>query len=281
VLTILMPCRNVHAGFLDQALASVFAQTSPEWELVVIDDGSDEPATLDALGRLAARRDGRVRVVASRGRLVTGALNTGMAEARTPFVCTLHCDDALEPTAVEVMRAAIAAGPGVDYFHSSRRFVDEAGRPISSVYLAEQSFAIEEFERRCPVKCLHCWRVDVAQSIGGMDESLGLHGADDWDFAWRMAEAGVAFGAVPDCLYVIRDHREHFRLTTHVPLDAQVAQVVRILRKHGVAEDRIGALVEERTSSHLQQALYASEDDRRRKERNGFDPRTGWREPKR
>ena len=92
----LMPCRNAHVGFLEEALASVFAQTSGAWHLLVIDDGSDSPDTLEALAALAGRRDDRVRVVRSRSARITGALNTGMREARTPFVCTLHCDDLLE-----------------------------------------------------------------------------------------------------------------------------------------------------------------------------------------
>jgi hypothetical protein len=112
-----------------------------------------------------------------------------------------------------------------------------------------------------------------------MDESLGPHGADDYDFPWRMAEAGCAFRPVPDCLYAFRDHRSHDRLTTHVPLDAQVAELRRILRKHRVPEAEIERQVARRRAGYLRQALYLDEADRRRKERDGFDIRRGWRQP--
>jgi glycosyltransferase involved in cell wall biosynthesis len=272
-----MPCRNAHVAFLEEALASVFAQTSGAWHLLVIDDGSDSPDTLEALGALAGRRDGRVRVVGSRSARITGALNTGMREARTPFVCTLHCDDLLDERAIETLSAAISRRPAVDYFHTSRLFIDEAGRPLGSVYPARESFELRDFEHTALVKALHCWRVAAALAIGGMDESLGPHGGDDYDFPWRMAEAGCVFEAIPECLYYIRDHREHYRLTTHVPLDVQVTELSRILRKHGVSEERIAEEIARRTNGYLRQALFESDDDRHLKERDGFDARRGWR----
>ena len=110
-----------------------------------------------------------------------------------------------------------------------------------------------------------------------MDESLGPHGGDDYDFPWRMAEAGCAFEAIPECLLYIRDHREHYRLTTHVPLDIQVTELSRILRKHGVSEERIAEEIAVRTNGYMRQALFESDEDRRRKEREGFDAHQGWR----
>jgi glycosyltransferase involved in cell wall biosynthesis len=277
LITVLVPCRDANVAFLHEAIQSALAQDFPHWELVLVDDHSDDPATLEALEELSGV-DARVSVVESAGRMVTGALNTGMDRARTPFVCALHCDDLLEPRALGVLNRAIEAQPEVDYFHSSRRFIDEDGRALSSVYPARESFALEDFVRGCPVKSLHCWRVAAATAIGGMDEGLGLHGADDYDFPWRMAEAGFTFRAIPDCLYAIRDHRAHFRLTTHVPLDHQVAELVTMLRKHGVDEPRVREEVERRKGDYLRQALYASEEDRLEKERQGFDAaKDAWR----
>ena len=277
LVTILMPCRNAHLGFLEEALESVYAQTSGRWELLVVDDHSDDRATLRALRDLAAQRDERVQVVASRARMVTGALNTGMSLARTPFVCALHCDDLLDPRAISVLTRAIERHGEVDYFHSARRFIDESGRRLSGVYPARASFGLDDFVRGCPVKSLHCWRTSAGLAVGGMDEAIGLHAADDYDFPWRMAEAGYVFRAVPECLYSIRDHRAHFRLTTHVPLDRQISEFVTMFRKHGVDERETQREVERRTGDYLRQALYASEDDRREKERAGFDARQGWR----
>jgi glycosyltransferase involved in cell wall biosynthesis len=279
LVTVLVPCRNAHVGFLADALESVFGQSTPRWELLVVDDASDDGGTLQALDDLRAREDDRVRVVASASRYVTGALNTGMRLAKTPFVCSLHCDDLLDERALEVLNTAIETDPGVDYFHSALRYIDEKGNPLGSARAPRAFDGPEAFVRGSPVKHLHCWRVSAALGIGGMDESFGLHGGDDYDFTWSMAEAGYKFEAIPECLYAYRDHREHFRLTTHVPLDVQTSELARIFAKHGVPDDRARAEIARRQRRHLRQALYATESDRRRKLAANHDARVGWRQP--
>jgi GT2 family glycosyltransferase len=112
-----------------------------------------------------------------------------------------------------------------------------------------------------------------------MDESLDPIGIDDYDFPWRMAEAGVRFMAISDCLYLWRDHRESFRLTTHVPRNAQVRTLRRIMRKHGVRRARVELQIAAHRRSQLRQCLYRSPLDRWLKARLGHDPRRGWREP--
>lgn len=171
-----MPCRNPHLGFLTEALESVFCQTSERWELIVVDDASDDPQTHAALEALGARGDPRVRIAASASQYVTGALNTGMRLARTPFVCTLHCDDLLAEHAIETLSRAIEADPGVDYFHSSRRNIDETGRPLGEMLAARPLESVEELISGSPVKMLHCWRVSAALAVGGEGvEGEGSH----------------------------------------------------------------------------------------------------------
>ena len=90
------------------AVDSALAQTWPELDVVVVDDGSrDDPA-----GALAERvRGGRVRVVRQENRGAAGARNTGIAEARGHFVHFLDADDVLDPDAVERKLAAFRAVP--------------------------------------------------------------------------------------------------------------------------------------------------------------------------
>jgi glycosyltransferase involved in cell wall biosynthesis len=277
LLTILMPCRNVEPSYFREALDSVRAQTSPRWRLCIVIDAADDGSTAAILSAPGAWRDRRVSVVQATAPRVTGALNAGLRSARTPYVCTLHADDVLEERAIEVLERAIREHPAVDYFHSSRIYIDDDGRQIGALQ-AREHFSLEDFKHFGPVMHLHCFKVDSALAVGGMDEALGPHAADDYDFPWCLAEAGFTFMAIPDFLYRYRDHRRHERLTTHVPLDVQVAEYVKIWTKHGMTEAEIAEQIHRRTSGYLRQALFLNEDDRRDKERHGFDIRTGWRE---
>jgi glycosyltransferase involved in cell wall biosynthesis len=281
LVTVLTWCRNISRTFFDEAVRSVLVQSSADWELLIVVDPDDGRTLREVEATLAAlpRRDSRIQVVRNEGRFITGAFNTGMRRASTPYVCVLHADDLLESTAVEVVTEFIRRYRDVDYFHSSRVYVDGAGRPISGILRAVSSFTLLDFWNIGPVKALHCWKVASARAIGGMDESLGAHGADDYDFSWRMAEAGFSFMAIPACLYRYRDHREHHRLTTHVPLDRQVEELQKIWRKHRLPEAEIQRQLAKRSADYLRQALFATEADRRVRESAGFDGRSGWRQP--
>lgn len=258
LVTVLMPCWRPHQGFLKAALDSVFAQTSGSWKLLVIVDNDEDAALAGAL----LPEDPRAAVIRNESALVTWKLNTGMRHAGTPFVCSLLGDDLLAPHAISVLNTHIGSYPGVDYFHSSHAYIDAAGRRTGRVYNARVSFTLADFKNQGQVKHLNCWRVRAALEIGGMDESLGLHGADDYDFPWCMAEAGCVFRAIPDYLYLYRDHQEHFRLTTHVPLKTQIRELRKIWAKHGLTEAEMEAQIERRSKGYLRQALFLDEQDR-------------------
>jgi hypothetical protein len=166
----------------------------------------------------------------------------------------------------------------VDFFHSSRAIIDEDDRPMSGIHRARETFTLEDFARGSPVKHLLCWRRATGLAIGGLDETLNSVGPDDYDFPWLMAEAGARFMAVTDCLYLYRDHRDSFRLTTHLPLSTHVRELRRILSKHGVDEETIERTLARARAGYLRQCLYRSPVDRWVKERRGHEASAGWRE---
>ncbi len=277
LVTVLMPCKDAHPGYFEIALHSVFKQSVPYWRLMVIDDHSTDAETIKKLEDLASTDDPRIQVIKNKSRYITGALNTAMEMVETPFVCSLHCDDVLDEHAIKVLNDAISASPETDYFHSARVHINDEGAVISNVYMPTETVTLEDFKRRGPVKHLHCWRVALALEMGGMDEELGLHGADDYDFVWCMAEAGCRFQAINECLYYYRDHRTHYRLTTHVTREKQVNELREIFRKHGMTEAEISEELNRRVNAYLQQALFEDENDQQQKEKANFDPKNGWR----
>lgn len=274
-MTVLVPVRDYHPAYLERALGSILGQTSPRWQLLVIDDGANAGLS-EILG--GALGDDRVRVVPSEPRGFAAALNTGLRHAGTDFVSVLFADDVWAPAAVEVLMSFIERFPEVDVFHASRMFIDEQDRAISEVQRARDTFTLADFQNGSPVKHPLCWRRERALGLGGLDESLDSIGIDDYDFPWSLADAGARFMAIPDCLYLVRDHRDGFRLTTHVPRSVHVRALRRIMRKHGVGRAQVKSMVIGAKQSYLRQCLYRSRPDRWLKERLGHDPRRGWRE---
>jgi GT2 family glycosyltransferase len=276
-VTALMPVKAYHEAYLEDAVCSMLQQTCPDWRLLVIAARRKRKGLARALGEHL--EDPRIEMVENEGRQLAGSLNTGMRHAGTEFVAILLGDDVWSRDAVEVLVRNIASSPETDFFHSARRAMDQDGRPISDVLPSRPTVSVDDFFVRSPAKHLLCWRREMGLSIGGMDETLNSVGVDDYDFPWSMAEHGASFRSIPECLYIFRDHRETFRLTTHLPLDHHKRELARILRKHGADEYTIATRVAQAENGYLRQCLYRSRTDRWIKRLTGQATRNAWREP--
>ena len=276
-LTVLLPVKNYHLAHLHKAVCSIINQTSPHWRLLIVVEKSDLDNFRSLLREFLA--DPRITLLENEGRKLSGAFNTGMRHAPTEFVAILLGDDMWTEDAVAVLGRKIKDYPEVDFFHSSRRYIDQDDSPISSIYRSKESFEISEFRNSPPVKHLLCWRKSKALSIGGMDESLNSVGPDDYDFPWSMAEAGATFKAIEECLYLYREHLDSYRLTTHLPLNVHQREIARIMTKHGVDAATIKTRVADAKSSYLRQCLFRSNLDQWLKRKLGFDLRKRWWRP--
>jgi glycosyltransferase involved in cell wall biosynthesis len=276
-VTAIVPLKNYEESFLRQCFASLLAQSSGKWKCLVV----VEPADVVHFARLleAELADPRVALVANEGRKLSGAINTGIRRAETDFVALLLADDLWAPEAIEVLTRNIESRPDVDFFHSARRVIYANGEPRSSVLPPRASFRVEEFVEGSPVKHLLCFRRAKALAVGGLDETLNSVGPDDYDFPWTMAERGARFAAISECLYIYRDHRDGYRLTTHLPLSVHTREIARVMRKHGVGRMRIAIQLFRFRRGYLRQCLYRNPLDRWIKERLGYDAANGWRQP--
>lgn len=105
-VSIVMPCHNA-AAHLPASVGSVLAQTFSGWELIAVDDGSDD----DTLTWLRAQTDARIRPISQTNRGVSTARNAGLAAARGQYVAFLDADDTWAADFLEKMLAAMQVHP--------------------------------------------------------------------------------------------------------------------------------------------------------------------------
>jgi glycosyltransferase involved in cell wall biosynthesis/peptidoglycan/xylan/chitin deacetylase (PgdA/CDA1 family) len=86
--------------WLPEAIESVLAQTAPARELVVVDDGSDDALTLQALDWIE-RHEPRVQLIRAEHGGPAAARNAGIAATSAPLVVLLDGDDLFEPSYLE------------------------------------------------------------------------------------------------------------------------------------------------------------------------------------
>ena len=95
------------AAFIERAVDSVFSQTVPADEVVVVNDGS-RTEEREALGALAARYP--LRIVDKENGGQGSARNAGVAASSSAFICFLDQDDFYLPNHIEILVDAIPAG---------------------------------------------------------------------------------------------------------------------------------------------------------------------------
>jgi glycosyltransferase involved in cell wall biosynthesis len=128
--SVMVPCYN-QAHFLPAALDSLLAQTHPDWEALVVDDGSTDATSDVAQGY--ARRDARIRPFRKPNGGVASALNRALAEARGEWICWLSSDDLFLPDKLAVHRTAIQAEPSVRFMHTNYELLwDKTGQRRAS-----------------------------------------------------------------------------------------------------------------------------------------------------
>jgi glycosyltransferase involved in cell wall biosynthesis len=106
-----MPCYNV-AHTVDEAMASLLAQSLDDLEVVAVDDGSSD-ATPGLLLKWA-ESDGRVRPVLAPHRGLIAALNAGLAVCQADLIARMDADDRAHPARLERQLAFLNAHPEVD-----------------------------------------------------------------------------------------------------------------------------------------------------------------------
>lgn len=118
-------------AYLKTAIQSVLRQTSPEWEQIVVDDGSSDE-TQDMMTKLA---DPRIHYLRLKHRGIGGlgySLNRGLAEARSPMVALLEDDDYWPRHRLSLQ---VPAMKDVVLSYGKIRYIDSASKAIGSVDL--------------------------------------------------------------------------------------------------------------------------------------------------
>jgi glycosyltransferase involved in cell wall biosynthesis len=232
-VSILMPVRN-EGLFLPAALASLRRQSLDDWELVAVDDGSDDatPAIL-----AAAAADPRVRPLRSPGRGIVAALNAGLAQCRAPLVARMDGDDICHPRRLELQRDFLRSTPEVGLVACTARLFPrqlvQGGMRAYETWqngLASHEQIVRDLYVESPfVHPSVMFRREEVRAAGGYRD---MGWAEDYDLWLRLAAAGTRFARLPHNLFFWREHpRRATRTIGHYTLAAFRACKVHHLRQ--------------------------------------------------
>ncbi len=183
LISVVIPAYNA-APTLGATLASVLAQTWQDFEILVIDNGSD-----DDTGAIAHRfGDPRLQVLRQGALGVARARNAGLERARGDYIAFLDSDDLWTPDKLADQLAALAAAPEAALAYSWTDYIDEQDQflfPGSHITASGDVYAqlfVNNFLENGSNPLV---RRSALAAVGPFDPDLPP--AEDWDLWLRLA----------------------------------------------------------------------------------------------
>lgn len=235
-VSVLMPVRT-GMPFLEQALASLSAQTLADIEVLVLDDGST-----DGTGEcVASWPDARVRAITTGGVGVGAALQIGLREARAAMVARHDADGISQPRRLEKQVAFLDRYKHVDLVGCIAEYIDADGRAVDNDWVrtvrSQQDLAVtpDQIRDLMPATCCIASgsivaRAAVLRAAGGYRPDVAP--VEDYDLWLRLLpEAELA--KLPERLYQQRVDKalpaaEIEDIRTRRALAARLAYVRRV-----------------------------------------------------
>lgn len=210
-----------NADFFAQSLESLYIQTYPADEIVLVCDGALDKALDDVIAKYSEKFGGRLTVhrLESHGGTAKCA-NTGLALCKNEFIMKMDSDDVCLDNRAEKQMRYLAEHPDISILGCYiQEFNSTTGEDIATRCPPTENDEIRKFaRRRAPFNNQTLvYRKSLALSIGGYSEELER--CEDYDFMVRMLMAGAKAANIPEALVRYRvtpgnlNRRRNFRNT--------------------------------------------------------------------
>ena len=215
MISVLMPCYNA-GETLDETMQSLIDQTLLEFEIVAVDDGSEDSTS----EKLAAwsRKDSRVRILTIAHAGIIPALNTGMEACRSHLIARMDADDVAHPERLERQVAYLEANPEVTVVGSLvEGFPRDGVREGFQIYiewlnkLVDHDAITRDIFVESPLAHPSvAFRKRRVEALGGYQE---FGWPEDYDLWLRLYLDGARFEKIPEILLYWREHPKRLTRT--------------------------------------------------------------------
>jgi glycosyltransferase involved in cell wall biosynthesis len=202
-ISVIIPCFNVER-YVERAIASVFAQTHQDLQVIAVDDGSSD-GTPALLNELAERHAGKLTVVEQTNQGACAARNAGLALADSTYLQFLDADDVLLPEKLshQLRTAELNGWPAL--LIGSSRIVDPNGNTLRTVVQlpGDRDPWMDLMSHGLNITSTNLWKCDDVRAAGGWSEGLGS--SQEYDLMFRMLQRGAR--AVHDAVVLTEIHQ--------------------------------------------------------------------------
>ncbi len=205
--------------FLAQALESLHGQDYPNFEVLLVDDGSDQPEALAFLDRLEPEFKSRGwRIIRQENSYLGAARNTGARHAHGEYLLFMDDDNYAEPHEISTF-VRVAGHCGADILTCVAKLFNGDTAPSSysqvpdNIFLPLGAAADVGAVKNCFGDANALVRRSTFEELGGFAEDYGV-GTHDYEFFARAVLKGARLEVVPEELFWYRRHQGSMIHTT-------------------------------------------------------------------
>lgn len=214
-ISVIMPVYNAEKT-LASAIESIVNQTDPGWELVMVDDGSDDQSA-QIIGEWSSRDD-RINPVYTPHRGIVSALNTGIKHSSGKYLARMDADDIALPERLEKQRIYLDENTDIGIVSCKVKHLgdkkEKAGYAryvqwINSL-ISHEEIALNRFIESPLAHPSVMFRRKIVDRFGGYRDGTF---PEDYELWLRWLQKGVRAEKIPDVLLKWRDEPERLSRT--------------------------------------------------------------------
>lgn len=194
-VSVIIPCYN-YGHFLDDAIQSVLAQSWPSIEIVVVDDGSTDPATLALFEHFERPR---TRLLRKPNGGPASARNLAIQHARGELILALDADDRIAPTFIEQAVQLMREDDSLGIVYGRIEFFGDRTGPWKMPDFRMPDMLFDNLIPSCGVFRRQDW-----ERVGGYDTELPA--TEDYDFWLSLIELGRGVHRIDETMSYYRLH---------------------------------------------------------------------------
>lgn len=195
-ISVIIPCYN-QGHFLEEAVQSVLDQTFQDFEIIIVNDGSTDPNTIEILNNF---NKPKTRILHTTNQKLPSARNNGIKEALGQYILPLDADDKIGPEYLELANNVLDENPEVGIVYCQAEFFGARNHVWN--------LPIYQFPHILLGNCIFCsalFRRTDWEKVEGYNPNM-TYGFEDWDFWLSLINLGVYVHRIDKVLFYYRKH---------------------------------------------------------------------------
>jgi alpha-1,6-rhamnosyltransferase len=221
LVSIVAPCYNAEK-YLEEAIQSIFGQEYPNFEVIVVDDGSSDNS-VSLLKQLQKTYDFQLYTQPNQG--VSAALNHGLRYAKGEYVSTPDLDDIMLPQSLRIRVDYLNQRPNVGCVGALIIYMDSDGKTIKQQQRDQiRTYNFDQILSQAVVigAPVALYRMSAMRSAGFYAPHLRVQ---DFQMTLRIARLGYEIHELPVCVTRYRRHPNNLSRKYKVLLQADLEAI--------------------------------------------------------